>query len=144
MKVTDWRSLRAEASAPWCHSSGANMTVAHTVPALATAFVPSSHCGEPPLCVCCRCDNPKARAHAEGALVRLSIENANRVLIIKQLVSMLTNDGSTGAAAKKAEKEVKAVSEKLEKDKEEKKTLEGKVRDLPHISRTPSLIHGLC
>ena len=76
--------------------------------------------------------------------MRLSIENANRVLIIKQLVSMLTNDGSTGAAAKKAEKEVKAVSEKLEKDKEEKKTLEGKVRDLPHISRTPSLIHGLC
>lgn len=35
------------------------------------------------------CDNPRARMHAEGALVRLSIENANRVLIIKKLVDML-------------------------------------------------------
>ena len=34
----------------------------------------------------------QAREHAEGALVRLSIENANRVLIIKQLVSMLISD----------------------------------------------------
>ena len=35
------------------------------------------------------CDNPRARAHAEVALVKLSIENANRVLIIKKLVDML-------------------------------------------------------
>lgn len=48
------------------------------------------------------CDNSHARMHAEGALVRLSIETSNRVLIIKQLVSMLTNDGSTCAAAKSA------------------------------------------
>ena len=36
--------------------------------------------------------NLSAREHAEGALVRLSIENANRVLIIKKLVSMLTSE----------------------------------------------------
>jgi HEAT repeat protein len=35
--------------------------------------------------------NPKAREHAEGALVRLSIEHANRALIIKKLVEMLQN-----------------------------------------------------
>ena len=35
------------------------------------------------------CNNPTAREHAEGALVRLSIENANRVQIIKKLVDML-------------------------------------------------------
>lgn len=33
--------------------------------------------------------NPKARRHAEGALVRLSIESANRVIIINKLVGML-------------------------------------------------------
>ena len=41
------------------------------------------------------CDNPRAREHAEGALVRLSIENANRVLIIKKLVDMLQDSGTT-------------------------------------------------
>ena len=41
--------------------------------------------------------NPKAREHAEGALVRLSIENANRVLIIKQLVSMLGEGANVSA-----------------------------------------------
>lgn len=40
------------------------------------------------------CNNPRAREHAEGALVRLSIENANRVLIIKKLVDMLHDQGS--------------------------------------------------
>ena len=40
------------------------------------------------------CDNPRAREHAEGALVRLSIENANRVLIIKKLVDMLKDSGA--------------------------------------------------
>ena len=33
--------------------------------------------------------NPKAREHAEGVLVRLSLEMTNRVLIIQQLVAML-------------------------------------------------------
>ena len=33
--------------------------------------------------------NSRARKHAEGALVRLSIESANRALIIKKLVDML-------------------------------------------------------
>ena len=44
--------------------------------------------------------NPKARENAEGALVRLSTEMANRVLIIKQLVDMLQEAaaGSGGAA----------------------------------------------
>jgi hypothetical protein len=40
--------------------------------------------------------NPAAREHAEGALVRLSIENANRVLIIKKLVNMLQDAGAGG------------------------------------------------
>ena len=39
------------------------------------------------------CENPATRQHAEGALVRLSIENANRVLIIKKLVDMLQDSG---------------------------------------------------
>ena len=37
------------------------------------------------------CENPRAREHAEGALVRLSIEDENRVMIIKKLVDMLNN-----------------------------------------------------
>ena len=37
--------------------------------------------------------NVRARHHAEGTLVRLSIESGNRVLIIKQLVSMLDQGG---------------------------------------------------
>ena len=45
-----------------------------------------------PLVVLLGCPNAKAREHAEGALVRLSIENANRVLIIKKLVAMLMQD----------------------------------------------------
>lgn len=38
--------------------------------------------------------NKRAREHAEGALVRLSIENANRVLIIRKLVGMLQDSGA--------------------------------------------------
>ena len=38
-----------------------------------------------------------AREHAEAALVRLSIEIANREIIIKQLVSMLSDSGSEAA-----------------------------------------------
>ena len=46
-------------------------------------------------------ENPKAREHAEGALVRLSIENANRVLIIQKLVAMVqhADTGQEMAAA---------------------------------------------
>ena len=47
-----------------------------------------------PLVLLLGCDNPKAREHAEDALVRLSIEIANREAIIKQLVSMLADAGS--------------------------------------------------
>ena len=46
------------------------------------------------------CNNPNAREHAEGALVRLSIENANRVLIINKLVVMLQD--SVAAAQEQA------------------------------------------
>ena len=45
------------------------------------------------------CSNSKTREHAEGGLVRLSIENSNRVLIIKQLVGMLYDSGKEQAAA---------------------------------------------
>ena len=43
------------------------------------------------------CTNAKAREHAEAALVRLSIEGSNRVLIIEQLVSMLADERGTAA-----------------------------------------------
>ena len=49
-----------------------------------------------PLVALLGCEDPSARKHAEGALVRLSIEISNRSLIIKQLVSMLYDSG-TGA-----------------------------------------------
>ena len=41
------------------------------------------------------CENPRARQHAEGALVRLSISVSNRVLIIKKLVDMLQDAGTS-------------------------------------------------
>ena len=37
-------------------------------------------------------DNTMSRQHAKGVLVRLSIESANRALIIEQLVAMLAED----------------------------------------------------
>ena len=49
-----------------------------------------------PLVLLLGSSNTRAREHAEGALVRLSIENANRELIIKKLVSMLYDKGSGG------------------------------------------------
>ena len=42
------------------------------------------------------CDNSQARVHAEGALVRLSIENSNRALIIQKLVHMVHNTDASG------------------------------------------------
>jgi hypothetical protein len=59
--------------------------------------------------------NPKARQRAEGALVRLSIESANRVLIIKKLVGMLQNVGRTALAAVDAE----AKAEEQEQQEQE-------------------------
>ena len=59
--------------------------------------------------------NPKARHRAEGALVRLSIESANRVLIIKKLVGMLQNVGRTALAAVEAE----AKAEEQEQQEQE-------------------------
>jgi vacuolar protein 8 len=50
-----------------------------------------------PLVLLLGCDNPKAREHAEAALVRLSIEIANREIIIKQLVYMLSDSSSEAA-----------------------------------------------
>ena len=42
-------------------------------------------------------ENGQARMHAEGALVRLSLEDANRVQIIKKLVDMLQQTESSSA-----------------------------------------------
>ena len=39
--------------------------------------------------------NAMSQQHAKGVLVRLSIESANRALIIKQLVDMLSDTGSS-------------------------------------------------
>ena len=50
-----------------------------------------------PLVLLLGCPNDKARAHAEGALVRLSIETTNRFIIIKQLVGMLDPEKGTSA-----------------------------------------------
>jgi hypothetical protein len=41
------------------------------------------------------CDNPKAREHAEGALVRLSIDSANRNLIVKKQTELSLVNFST-------------------------------------------------
>ena len=49
----------------------------------------SEHKGIGPLVELLGSQNPRARGHAERALVRLSIEVVNRVQIIKQLVSLL-------------------------------------------------------
>ena len=45
-----------------------------------------------PLVLLLGSSNDKARQHAEGALVRLSIETTNRAIIIRQLVGMLDQD----------------------------------------------------
>ena len=63
--------------------------------------------------------NPKARHRAEGALVRLSIESANRVLIIKKLVGMLQNQGRTALAAVEAEAKAEAKAEEQEQQEQE-------------------------
>ena len=55
-------------------------------------------------------DNAKARGHAEGALVRLSIENTNRVLIIKQLVGMLNAGGDDEVALSGAQQAAAALA----------------------------------
>ena len=57
----------------------------------------TEHGGIGPLVELLGCENSKAREHAEGALVRLSIEDVNRVLIIKQLVGMLQENSGTAA-----------------------------------------------
>ena len=56
-------------------------------------------------------NNQKAREHAEGALVQLSFEAANRVLIIKKLVEMLqdVDTSSTGTGAQKAQEQAAAA-----------------------------------
>lgn len=38
------------------------------------------------------CDNPRARQHAENALVRLSIENKIRSLMIRKMVDMVSGE----------------------------------------------------
>ena len=50
-----------------------------------------------PLVMLLGCENAKAREHAELALVRLSIEGSNRVIIIEQLVGMLADARGTAA-----------------------------------------------
>ena len=67
-----------------------------------------------PLVLLLGSSNSRAREHAEGALVRLSIENSNRELIIKKLVSMLHDTGNGGeeqaaAAAASADDATAAV-----------------------------------
>ena len=44
-------------------------------------------------------DNSTTQKHAKGSLVRLSIESENRALIIKKLVNMLSDRGSSAASA---------------------------------------------
>ena len=63
--------------------------------------------------------NMRAREHAEGALVRLSIENANRVLIIKKLVSMLFDspfDASKEDGSGSAQEQAAAALANLARD----------------------------
>ena len=60
--------------------------------------------------------NSKARDHAEGALVRLSIENANRVLIIKKLVSMLDDNPFDDVDGSSAQEQAAAALANLAQD----------------------------
>ncbi len=60
--------------------------------------------------------NSRARDHAEGALVRLSIENANRVLIIKKLVSMLDDNPFDDVDGSSAQEQAAAALANLAQD----------------------------
>lgn len=60
--------------------------------------------------------NTRARERAEGALVRLSIENANRVLIIHKLVSMLFDNPFDEADGAGAQEQAAAALANLARD----------------------------
>ena len=70
-----------------------------------------------PLVLLLGCTNDKAREHAEGALVRLSIETSNRKIIITQLVGML--DQERGIAA---QEQAAAALANLAKESTENRT----------------------
>lgn len=63
----------------------------------------TDHGGIGPLVELLGCSNKKASMHAEGALVRLSIEDVNRVLIIQQLVGMLHENSGQAAQEQAAQ-----------------------------------------
>ena len=86
-------NLLSKGDAEQEEASGALRALADN-PAIRNAITESG--GIRPLVIMLGGSNPKARENAEGALVRLSTEIANRVLIIQQLVGML-QDPSTAA-----------------------------------------------
>ena len=86
-------NLLSKGEAEQEEASGALRALADN-PAIRNAITESG--GIRPLVMMLGGSNPKARENAEGALVRLSTEIANRVLIIQQLVGML-QDSSTAA-----------------------------------------------
>ena len=74
------------------------------------------------------CTNEKAREHAELALVRLSIEGHNRVIIIEQLVSMLDEKGGLAAQEQAA-----AALANLAKESVDNRTSIMKANGIPRL-----------
>ena len=74
-------------------AAGAVLALAETV---ANRLTITEAAGSASWCSMLGCNNLMAREHAEGALVRLSIEPENRVQIIKKLVAMLQDPQAGG------------------------------------------------
>ena len=81
-----------------------------------------------PLVMLLGCTNEKAREHAELALVRLSIEGHNRVIIIEQLVSMLDEKGGLAAQEQAA-----AALANLAKESVDNRTSIMKANGIPRL-----------
>lgn len=90
--------------------------------------------GIAPLVALLGCENGKAREHAELALVRLSIEGANRVIIIEQLVGMLADARGTAAQEQAA-----AALANLARESEDNRT---SIRKADGIPRLLNLLSG--
>lgn len=75
--------------------------------------------GIAPLVSLLACDNPKARGHAEGALVRLSMEVANRTLIILKLVDMVNSEADGQERAIAGQEQAAAALANLARESED-------------------------
>ena len=75
--------------------------------------------GVGPLVTLLGSNNGDTQSHAKGVLVRLSIEPANRALIIKKLVDMLRPEGSSGQEGSSAQEQAAAAIANLASESSE-------------------------